>query len=83
MVDFAMAASDDFFYFTSEEMDASANKNVKCLYQADLKNGNCEKLAQYDRNTIILGAYDQKLLLEHPKFQNQHRTRLSNKTQYL
>ena len=39
--------------------------SVKCLYQARLSDGTLEKLKQYDQPTILLGAYDQKLVLEH------------------
>lgn len=65
LVDLQMAASDDFVYFLSSEVDPATQSSVKCLYQASLSDGKLEKLQQYDQPTILLGAYDQKLVLEH------------------
>ncbi|WP_418718533.1 hypothetical protein [Candidatus Allofournierella merdipullorum] len=65
LVDLQMAASDDFVYFLSSEVDPATQSSVKCLYQASLSDGKLEKLKQYDQPTILLGAYDQKLVLEH------------------
>lgn len=65
LVDLQMAASDDFVYFLSSEVDPATQTSVKCLYQASLSDGRLEKLKQYDQPTILLGAYDQKLVLEH------------------
>ena len=65
LVDLQMAASDDFVYFLSSEVDPATQSSVKCLYQARLSDGKLEKLKQYDQPTILLGAYDQKLVLEH------------------
>lgn len=65
LVDLQMAASDDFVYFLSSEVDPATQSSVKCLYQASLSDGTLEKLKQYDQPTILLGAYDQKLVLEH------------------
>ena len=65
LVDLAMAASDDYVYFLSSEVDPATQSGVKCLYQARLSDGTLEKLKQYDQPTILLGAYDQKLVLEH------------------
>ena len=65
LVDLQMAASDDFVYFLSSEVDPATQSSVKCLYQASLSDGKLEKLQQYDLPTILLGAYDQKLVLEH------------------
>lgn len=65
LVDLQMAASDEFVYFLSSEVDPATQSSVKCLYQARLSDGTLEKLKQYDQPTVLLGAYDQKLVLEH------------------
>lgn len=65
LVDLQMAASDDFVYFLGSEVDPATQNSVKCLYQASLSDGTLKKLKQYDQPTILLGAYDQKLVLEH------------------
>lgn len=64
-MDLQMAASDDFVYFLSTEVDPASQSSVKCLYQARLSDGKLEKLKAYSEPTILLGAYDQKLVLEH------------------
>ena len=64
-VDLAMAASEEFLYFIGSEVDPATQQDVKCLYQVNLSTGALEKLEQYDRPTVLLGAYDNKLILEH------------------
>src|SRR5699024_10916761 len=46
-VDLQMAASDEFVYFLSSEVDPATQSSVKCLYQARLSDGTLEKLKQY------------------------------------
>ncbi len=65
LMDLPMAASREFLYFVSSEIDQSTQNSVECLYQVNLSNGKLEKLQEYDCPTTLLGAYDQKLILEH------------------
>lgn len=65
LVDLQMAASDEYVYFLGTEVDPAAQSSVKCLYQARLSDGKLEKLKEYGQPTILLGAYGQKLVLEH------------------
>src|SRR5699024_10729319 len=65
LMDLPMAASREFLYFVSSEIDQSTQHSVECLYQVNLSNGKLEKLQEYDCRTTLLGAYDQKLILEH------------------
>ena len=39
LVDLQMAASDEFVYFLSSEVDPATQSSVKCLYQARLSDG--------------------------------------------
>lgn len=65
LVDLPMAASAESLYFIGAEVDPSTQNSMECLYQVNLSNGKLEKLQEYDRPTTLLGAYDQKLILEH------------------
>ena len=61
----AMAASDEHLYFLASEVDETTQESVVALYQAPLNGSGPKRLAQYTSSTVLLGAYDQKLILEH------------------
>ena len=65
LVDLPMAASEDFLYFIASEVNPSTQSSIECLYQVTLRSGKLEKLQEYSQPTTLLGAYDQKLILEH------------------